>query len=144
MKVRRFFLSPMRRLANNSSLLATTMVGIWLACSAAYAFTEHKGFAESLWWGVITGSTVGYGDAYPVTIAGRVVAVVLITSMVILVPLAISHVIAGLMEEDGQAERDALAARFDRLERAVLASLEERHGRQWVDENTKAPSRRAS
>lgn len=34
-------------------------------------------FGESLWWAIVTVTTVGYGGNYPVTSGGRCVAVVL-------------------------------------------------------------------
>jgi voltage-gated potassium channel len=34
---------------------------------------------DALWWGIVTMTTVGYGDVYPVTPEGRVAAVVLMT-----------------------------------------------------------------
>ncbi|MHB8973552.1 MAG: ion transporter [Pirellulaceae bacterium] len=40
--------------------------------------------ADSLWWAIVTVTTVGYGDRYPVTESGRVVAVVTMTAGVAL------------------------------------------------------------
>jgi voltage-gated potassium channel len=36
-----------------------------------------KNFGDALWWSAETISTVGYGDMYPVTMAGRLIAVTL-------------------------------------------------------------------
>ncbi len=36
-----------------------------------------RSFPDALWWSFVTVSTVGYGDMFPITIAGRAVAVVL-------------------------------------------------------------------
>jgi voltage-gated potassium channel len=35
--------------------------------------------SDALWWGYVTVATVGYGDKYPVTNAGRVVGVLMMT-----------------------------------------------------------------
>ena len=46
------------------------------------AFEQHAhganihNFGESLWWAIVTVTTVGYGGNYPVTTGGRCVAVV--------------------------------------------------------------------
>src|SRR5215831_3138415 len=41
---------------------------------------EHPGanittIGDALWWGIVTIATVGYGDYYPVTAIGRIIAV---------------------------------------------------------------------
>ena len=63
------------------------MVVSWLAlmvlCSFALYVAEHgvnkaiESPFDALWWGVVTISTVGYGDVYPVTPEGRLIAMVL-------------------------------------------------------------------
>lgn len=42
-------------------------------------FCEEKmtSFSNAIWWAVVTASTVGYGDFFPVTLAGRLIALAL-------------------------------------------------------------------
>ena len=129
---------PVRTLVNAPHLLVLAILGIWVACSLTYAVLEDKGPIEGLWWGIVTGSTVGYGDFYPSSTAGRAVGAVLIVAMLVLIPIAIGHVIAHLV-----LDRESLAVatvledvheRIDRLEHLTLASLETQHGREWLEE----------
>jgi len=48
---------------------------------------EFKSPADGIWWAVVTLTTVGYGDHFPVTGAGRALGVVLMFSSIILVSL---------------------------------------------------------
>lgn len=55
-------------------------------------------FAEALWWACTTISTVGYGDFYPVTAVGRLVAVGLMVSGVALLGVVTATLASWLVE----------------------------------------------
>ena len=78
--------------------LGAAGVLLFLSAAGIYHF-EHdaqpEAFASvfhSLWWAVVTLTTVGYGDVYPVTAGGR-----LFTFGVLVVGLGVVSVPAGLM-----------------------------------------------
>jgi hypothetical protein len=64
----------------------------WLVVdAAAIAYFEKMPFADALYFTFVTGLTIGYGDIAPVTLAGRVVAIltgllgILITGIIVAV-----------------------------------------------------------
>lgn len=59
-------------------------------------------FFDSVWWAVVTLTSLGYGDIYPVTTEGRIVGIFLMFFGVILI-----GVIAGSVSRHYFEERDA-------------------------------------
>jgi voltage-gated potassium channel len=55
-------------------------------------------FGDALWWSIVTVTTVGYGDIYPVTIAGRIIASILMIIGITILGLFISTLGNSLIE----------------------------------------------
>lgn len=53
-------------------------------------------FGDSVWWACVTMATVGYGDYYPITIMGRVLAVILMIGGVAIVGTATGTLVSYL------------------------------------------------
>ncbi|RYD20135.1 MAG: ion transporter [Verrucomicrobiaceae bacterium] len=84
--------------------------------------------SDALWWSVVTVTTVGYGDRYPVTDGGRVVAAVLMTAGVGLFGTFTGFVASMFVEPDIRREEDDISslAREIRLLRDQVSAMEQR------------------
>ncbi|CAN7142295.1 cyclic nucleotide-gated ion channel/potassium channel family protein [Bosea sp. LjRoot90] len=69
--------------AERKALLAciVILIGVMLLSATAMHFVEHDvqpekfgTIPDAMWWAIITLTTVGYGDVYPVSAAGKLVA----------------------------------------------------------------------
>lgn len=78
--------------------LIITLITIFLSAAGIYFFENEaqpevfSSIFHSIWWAIVTLTTVGYGDVYPITIGGRI-----FTFFVLLVGIGIVTVPAGLM-----------------------------------------------
>ena len=106
----------------------TASLVVFMASLAAYDAERGApgatmtGYGDALWWALTTITTVGYGDQYPVTEEGRVVAVLLMVSGIALlgvVTAAVASWFVGRVAEAAQADDDAADADL----RAQLGAL---------------------
>jgi voltage-gated potassium channel len=64
-----------------------------------FAYFEDKPILESLWWSCVTGLTIGYGDMYPVTVGGKIVAIFLMHAVpLVIIPLIVAHLLTNVLE----------------------------------------------
>jgi len=86
------------------------------------------GYGDAVWWSLTTITTVGYGDEYPVTPEGRLVAVLLMISGIALlgvVTAAVASWFVGRVADAARAEDDAADAAADEAMRAEVRALAE-------------------
>ncbi|MDN4614494.1 ion channel [Leifsonia sp. F6_8S_P_1B] len=57
-----------------------------------------RSFGDAVWWACVTMATVGYGDYYPVTVPGRILAVILMMGGVAIVGTASATIVSYLNE----------------------------------------------
>jgi voltage-gated potassium channel len=112
-------------LANSPRTLILAYSLLIVVSAILYRLFENVSVGDAVWWAVVTASTVGYGDISPETWQARVIAAVLISTMVLLViPLITAHFASKLIV-DTDAFRHEEQEELKRNLREVRVLLEE-------------------
>ena len=115
---------------HNLHYAVAVTIGVVLASAAAVHVVEGEAdgpivsLGDALWWSVTTVTTVGYGDKYPVTPAGRGIAAFLMLSGIALFGILTANIAAFFVEQDQEDDRvvaklDEVLRRLDDLEASV-------------------------
>lgn len=84
------FVVYLGRCTNSVIELFAWYYGARVLAGVLFSIIEHKPLNDGIWWAVVTSTTVGYGDFYPVTWLGRLVGAVLMDlSLLLVLPLMI-------------------------------------------------------
>ncbi|MGN6519417.1 MAG: potassium channel family protein [Dokdonella sp.] len=139
----------------NSAMLAAVLIGLLLIVLASIGILQFEDVPEAnirtaedaLWWTMATITTVGYGDHYPVTTEGRILAAGLMVAGVGLAGIYTGFIAAWFLRpaaarEESRDERiarlassladlpdaelQALAARLERARRVASLAREDR------------------
>jgi voltage-gated potassium channel len=111
----------------NSTDTFLELVALYLivvfAGAGVFCVAEQKPFWDSLWWAVVTAMTVGYGDLTPVTVAGRIAAMVVMHAVpLFIIPLVILRLLGSLVRDENQfshIEQEQIKSDLAKIKRAL-------------------------
>jgi voltage-gated potassium channel len=90
--------------------IGTLVLGAWMVLlfeENAKGSNIHS-YPDALWWAIVTVTTVGYGDRYPVTEGGRIVAAVLMLVGIGLIGVLTATVASVFIKEHTDANKEEL------------------------------------
>lgn len=133
------FLRRPASVRNAASVIVTVTTAVVFLSALAVRLLDSREFPTyglSLWWAVQTATTVGYGDITPADTIGRIIGGIVMLggiSFLAIVTAAVTSVFVARAQRETRpvvdpewqnvrASLDDLAARLDRIERAVGAA----------------------
>ncbi len=133
---RAFLVYVFRNRANGTLTVMLLSAGLLLVFgSVAILYVERvpeaniKTPSDALWWSFVTITTVGYGDRYPVTDAGRLIAAVVITAGVGLFGTFTGFVANFFVEPEQQEEESEMRQLIEEV-RQLRTKIEQLESRQ--------------
>ena len=115
-----------RRLTSASAFRFMALATIFLtviagAVQATIDTGDFKTFWDGVWWAVVTVTTVGYGDVYPTSVGGRIVAIVLMLTGIGFLAVLTATVSSRFVKQERSEETTAITDALARIEADVAA-----------------------
>lgn len=111
-----------------------TVGGFVVVSGVLVTIAEHdqpdstiSGLGDGIWWAIVTCTTVGYGDEFPATTTGRIVAVLLMLAGISGLSVITANIAAYFVSNDVEDEHEEVSDRLSRIEHKlelVAAQLE--------------------
>ena len=98
------------------ALVIVVGAGLGLAFEHEQPGSGLNNIGDAIWWSIVTCTTVGYGDHFPVTTGGRLVAGVLMLVGIAGLSVLTASVAALFVKEDEEPSLNELRAQLDRIE----------------------------
>lgn len=90
-------------LASSFRRIIVAYVLTFVVCAGAFSVLEDKGFGDSLWYTGVTALTIGYGDMYAVTPAGRILMLFFAHVWVFgIAPLVVVNIINAFVQDKNE------------------------------------------
>lgn len=118
--------------------IAVIYFGIILVSGGLFFLFEGKGYGDSIWWAFVTAMTVGYGDISPATVAGRILAVVLMHIVpLVLVPIIVARFSMKLVEDKNAFEHEEQEEMKSNMKRVLKKLRQIKRTQRQQSENKK-------
>lgn len=78
-----------------------------------------KTITDGIWWALTTITAVGYGDRYPVTTIGRMIAVIVMFTGITLFSLIIANIASYFVEQDEEKKQVEIESKINSLEKKI-------------------------
>jgi voltage-gated potassium channel len=102
----------------------TAAVVLDTALGLAFAFADHVPVADGLYWATTTATTVGYGDIAPKSGLPRLIAVLVMLTVIPLFAATFSLLTSGLTSTNVTASEHRMKAHFEQRLREHLGGRE--------------------
>jgi voltage-gated potassium channel len=111
-------------------LVAIITVLVVVVSGAIEALVDRGDFHsvwDGIWWAVVTITTVGYGDTYPTSVGGRVIAIVVMLVGIGFLSVLTATIASGFVKTERGSETEEILAALRRIEER-LGRLEQAAG----------------